>query len=93
MILGVNVVIFIIIAADVNECETGDVCGHVATCQNTIGSYQCTCSSKGFQFYNDAKMKGCFGKKHIGWLIKRMIEECFKNNRPYSYSQYWTGTR
>ncbi|GFR76121.1 latent-transforming growth factor beta-binding protein 4 [Elysia marginata] len=31
--------------ADVNECQEGNPCGDVATCQNTIGSFICNCNS------------------------------------------------
>ena len=47
--------------ADVNECEKGDMCGGEANCENTFGSYKCSCFSKGFAY--NAKRRRCFGKK------------------------------
>jgi len=28
---------------DINECDTGDICGVGGTCENTVGSYECHC--------------------------------------------------
>lgn len=45
------------IAADVNECQTGNVCGN-HSCFNLVGAYRCECR-KGF-FFNDGT-KRCEG--------------------------------
>ena len=46
---------------DVNECERGNMCGEAAKCENTVGSYKCSCPSKGFQY--NAERGRCLGKK------------------------------
>ena len=46
--------------SDIDECMTGEHgCPSTATCQNTIGAYQCQC---GYGFYGDRKT--CKGRPH-----------------------------
>ena len=71
--LMVTIFFMIIITADIDECATGEPCGDVATCKNTIGSYQCICFTKGFEFHDYEKRKGCFGKTLVDWTGNRMI--------------------
>ena len=49
---------------DINECS-GDICGENANCENTVGSYICTCKSG----YARRNMTGCSGK-NIHYYIK-----------------------
>ena len=49
---------------DINECS-GDVCGENANCENTMGSYICTCKSG----YARRNLTGCLGK-NIYYCIK-----------------------
>ena len=49
---------------DINECSS-DVCGENANCENTVGSYICTCKSG----YARRNLTGCSGK-NIHYCIK-----------------------
>ena len=59
-ILYSNNILFI----DVNECSD-DVCGENANCENTVGSYICTCKSG----YTRRNLTGCLGKGNINYYI------------------------
>ena len=48
--LGV-IIIYILIYSDINECQT-DNGGCTQTCDNTDGSYQCSCLN-GYELAND----------------------------------------
>ena len=44
-----------------DECSSSTpVCDATATCENTIGSYRCSCPKAGFT----ADGKGCIGKRN-----------------------------
>ena len=60
LILYSNNILFI----DVNECS-GDVCGENADCENTMGSYICTCKSG----YARKNMTGCLGKGNVNYFF------------------------
>ena len=52
-------VCFAVVSSDVDECSSSTpVCDVTATCENTIGSYRCSCTKAGFT----ADGKGCIGK-------------------------------
>ena len=42
---------------DIDECQNSKPCSGVGVCQNTIGSYDCTCNP-GYNYIQD---KGCIG--------------------------------
>ena len=52
------------IITDADECKEkkNKVCGGLAECKNTVGSFECICP-KGFTF--DAGDKKCYGKHDI----------------------------
>ena len=46
LLLSLCIYIYIYICIDIIECDLGtDMCNENATCQNTIGSYDCTCNA------------------------------------------------
>lgn len=56
-----EIVIILNIILDVNECTTNtDNCASVATCTNTIGSFNCTCPTG---------INGCIGKLYSIFLL------------------------
>ena len=63
-ILYSNDILFI----DVNECSS-DVCGENADCENTVGSYICTCKAG----YARRNMTGCLGKGNINYFFHQII--------------------
>ena len=60
LILYSNNILFI----DVNECS-GDVCGENTDCENTMGSYICTCKSG----YARRNMTSCLGKGSVNYCF------------------------
>ena len=55
----VVVVVVVVVSSDVDECSSSvPVCDVTATCENTIGSYSCTCPQAGFK----SDGRGCIGK-------------------------------
>ena len=52
-------VCFVVVSSDVDECSSSTpVCDATAACENTFGSYRCSCPKAGFT----ADGKGCIGK-------------------------------
>ena len=51
----------IILSSDINECElNSSLCGQNSMCENTEGSFLCTCSA-GFQLITEThQCQGCF---------------------------------
>ena len=57
--LLIQVYVAVFVSSDVNECSSSvPVCDVSATCENTIGSYRCTCPQAGFK----SDGRGCVGK-------------------------------
>ena len=62
------------IPTDINECETGDsMCPELASCSNTVGSYECNCSTG----YSYDGQQNCTGKNPIPQEIQAIV--CFRD--------------
>lgn len=58
--------------SDVNECLTVQPCANGATCVNTIGGYQCQCSS-GFEGQDCDQGKRKFESIGVFWMHPYVI--------------------
>ena len=49
---------FFFVSVDIDECSNSNFCGDEnATCQNTVGSYECICKKDGYEY--DRANKSC----------------------------------
>ena len=58
---------------DINECEDGFSGGCIEICNNTIGSFECSCNT-GFEFGSDGFQ--CLGKENNSHKIIISIKVC-----------------